>query len=779
MTQPLALVALFALVFATRAAELPIVTVTRDDTLLTRSCRILIPAGTAIADANNDGVIQVGANNLTIEFMPGSELRGASADTPGDKLSGMGIRVAGHKAVTVRNARIHGFKNGLVATRADRLTVAGGDFSGNYRQRLRSTPMAGDESDWMFPHHNDETKWRDEYGGAVCVEESSRVTIREIRVRRGQNGIILDRVNRSRVYDNDCSFLSGWGLALWRSSDNLISRNAFDFCVRGHVEGVYNRGNDSAGILCFEQCNRNIFAENSVTHGGDGFFGFAGHEAIGETWMNRERERLRKTTGKQEVDALISVPPALARRLSPLGCNDNLLIGNDFSYASAHGIEMTFSEGNRYVGNRVVENAICGLWGGFSSGSLIAGNNFTGNGGMAYGLERGAINMEHAANNLIVSNRFENNRCALHFWWNNGSLLKFPGVSGGPTDVSGNIIARNELIIDGRHPFQNLGANGRLIGLQLRSKDASHVHDNRYFENIVRLEESPAQEFALDPGCEVQRTGQWRSVKVPTAKAIGKTSPIGARAQWRGRDQIILDEWGPWDHESPLLRPAPGAGGELAWEIFGVPALSTIEVLAGNVTARQERTKPEGPIRVLLAAPPGVTSYRVRLAGPNFTRELAGITVLTDWDVTFFPQIADPLTSLDQWRAAAKATNAAHAQVRRLDFPFGMRGPRDLKLGDEVTRRGPGPDRFGMIARTRLALPAGNWRLTTTSDDGVRVMANDRTLIENWTIHGAEQNEAVLKQTSANEVELVVEYFEGAGAATLKVEIEPLTSAPP
>ena len=56
-------------------------------------------------------------------------------------------------------------------------------------------------------------------------------------VRRGQNGLILDRVDHAKIYDNDCSFLSGWGLAMWRSCDNSIARNAFDFCVRGHSEG--------------------------------------------------------------------------------------------------------------------------------------------------------------------------------------------------------------------------------------------------------------------------------------------------------------------------------------------------------------------------------------------------------------------------------------------------------------------------------------------------------------------------------------------------------------
>ncbi len=524
--------------------------VSADDTVITQSCVVQIAADSVIEDANQNGVLQVDADNVTIRFQAGTVLRGAAKETPWDQLRGIGIRINGHRNVRLENLRVHGFKNGIVATGADGLVVSGGDYADNYRQRLKSTSTAENGADWLFPHHNDDRKWRDEYGGAVCVEASTNVTIRGIRVRRGQNGILLDRVNGSAVYDNDCSFLSGWGVALWRSSRNRITRNAFDFCVRGHVEGVYNRGQDSAGILCFEQCNDNLFAENSATHGGDCFFGFAGHEAIGEKWMDRERARLRKETGRKEVDDLIKVPPGLAREMSALGCNRNLLIGNDFSYAAAHGIEMTFSENNRFIANRLVENAICGIWGGYCSDTVIAENELTGNGGMAYGLERGAINMEHAAGNLILHNRFLNNKCGVQLWWGDGGvLMRFPGVAGTEKGVTGNVIAGNRFEINHDAPFKNLRAGAQLPLLQLRDSGQGHVVSNLYFGNQIKLNHPQAVEFAVKPGCEPLRAGKAPHVRMPKYKALGRSHPVGARQPWRGRDQIIMDEWGPRDHE--------------------------------------------------------------------------------------------------------------------------------------------------------------------------------------------------------------------------------------
>lgn len=764
----------FALFVAAPALALPVLEVTHDDTVVDRSCVVQISPGLVIADANTNGVLHLAADNITVRFAEGSELRGAPAETPWDQLRGIGIRLDGHRGVTIENARVHGFFNGLVATRADRLTVAGGDFSDNYRQHLRSTPQAEDGADWLFPHHNDDVKWRDEYGGAVCVEESNGVTIRGVRVRRGQNGLVLDRVNHARVYDNDCSFLSGWGLALWRCSENLISRNAFDFCVRGHVEGVYNRGQDSAGILCFEQCNDNVFAENSATHGGDCFFAFAGREALGEIWLERERERLRRETGRQDVDDLIRVPADLSRRMSALGCNRNLLIGNDFSYAPAHGIEMTFSEGNVFARNRLVENAICGIWGGFSSETLIVENLIEGNGGMAYGLERGGINMEHASLNRILNNTFRNNKCAIHLWWHDsGALLKSPGVAGNYRGVTGNVIAGNTFTIDNGQPFKNLRPDEKLIVLQLRDDGTNHVHDNYFVSNRVDLRFSNAVEFAVKPGTEPLRAGPVPGYTIPRIKVLGKAHPVGARPDLRGRDQIIMDEWGPWDHASPLVRPVAAASGELAWEVFGVKALHA-EVRGGAAQTRIEASKSGHSQIVRLQAGPGVTPYTLALSGDGFARELTGTLVAAKWDVVFFPwkPEQDPREDYAGWRKLADAPAAVRATVGALDFSYGWRGPKDMGIAEAVTRRGPGGDHFGMIARARLALPAGKWRFTTLSDDGVRVTVNGRKVIENWAWHGPTKDTGTFEHPNAGEVEIEVEHFEIDGYAALQMSLE-------
>lgn len=760
------------------ALALPSLVLTHDDTRVRESCEIMIDPGTVIPDTNHNGVLHIEADGITVRFARHAELRGAPAGSPWHQLTGLGIRILGHRHVRIENARVHGFLNGVVATRADGLVIHGGDFSDNFRQRLRSTPRAEDSADWLFPHRNDERKWRDEYGGAVCLEESSAVTVRGIRVRRGQNGILLDRVTDSRIYDNDCSFLSGWGLALWRSSRNLISRNAFDFCVRGHVEGVYNRGQDSAGILCFEQSSENAFVENSATHGGDGFFGFAGREAIGETWIEAERERLRRETGRTDVDDPIPRSPSVTSSFAGRGCNRNILMGNDFSYASAHGIEMTFSHGNVFARNRLVENAICGIWGGYSTDSLIAENAIHRNGGMAYGRERGGINLEHASGNRILRNDFRDNRCAIHLWWDpDVALRRLPGVAAHDRGVTGNVMAGNRFSLGARPPFPSLRPAERLVILEMRDEGTNNVRDNLYFRNRTTLNLSNALEFDLPahlPFLNTQPSPDHARYSLPTVRPIGRQRPVGARAILRGRHQIILDEWGPWDHRGPLVRPIDLPGHPLAFEVLGLDQPPRVTAEPPYLTPASTSLGP-GRWQIALSTPPGITPYRIHLAGPGLNHSLAGTLVTATWDVRFFPSRIDPRTDPAAWRSQAEGSEAVRATPSRLDFSYGSGGPGDLRIpGLPATPRLP-PDHFGMLARTRLPLPAGRWRLVTLSDDGVRVRLNGQTLIENWTWHGPTRDETTWTQLESGEIEFEVEHFELDGYSILRFDLEPLS----
>ncbi|MHC5065509.1 MAG: right-handed parallel beta-helix repeat-containing protein, partial [Planctomycetota bacterium] len=526
---------------------LPEIVLEKDDTRIDRSCRIVIPDGVVIEDENADGVIHVVSDGIRVEFAAGSVLRGAPNERSWDQLTGIGIRLQSVSAVELAGMDIRGFRIGIAADDANGLLIEDSLFLDNFRQRLHSTPETADDGrDWLDPHHNDAGEWAIRYGAGISIARSQGVVIRRCLVRRGQNGILLDRVLDSEVYDNDCSFLSGWGIALWRSSSNAILRNALDFCIRGYSHGVYNRGQDSAGLLMFEQCKDNIVAFNSITHGGDGVFAFAGREALGQ-----------------------KPPPAEGFEYSRAGNSQNLFHANDCSYAAAHGLEITFSYGNRIIGNRFAGNAICGIWGGYSSGMAILENRFMANGDAGYGSERGGINIEHGSENLIQGNQFADDLCGVFLWWDEDrALLATPWaqVNGARSEnnrVVENSFLRTATALQLRRVQGTVFADNRLVDC---GQDLDLDEDSRISSSVEETESPPPFVLTDLPG-------------------LGSTEPVGARPELAGRENIIMSDWGPWDHQEPMLRTLRKRGSEHVYELY-----------LGEAMLRY--TEPSGPVKL-------------------------------------------------------------------------------------------------------------------------------------------------------------------------------------
>lgn len=761
-------------------AGLPVVTVTKDDTAIAASCRIAIPPGAVIEDANNNGVIQITAPNVVVEFDNGAVLRGSPNGADPDTYAGIGVRIDGQANVTIRGATISGFKVGVWATNAVNFVIEECDGSDNFRQRLLSTPSAEDQSDWLSPHRNDNNEHLTNYGAAFYIEDSHHVTVRKCLVRHGQNSLFLDRVNDSRVFDNEFSFSSGWGIFLYRSSRNTVSRNACDFNIRGYSHGVYNRGQDSAGILLFEQSSNNVIADNSATHCGDGVFAFAGIEALGEDWFRAEQRR--GGTGSAAGEP-IKIPADVLAKSKRAGCNDNIFVKNDLSFAAAHGLELTFSFGNTVVSNLIRYNGICGVWAGYSQDSLIGGNNFTSNGvpgTRADGSgEGGGINIEHGSGNRLIGNKFIANPVAIKLWSDNdGDLLKFPWAAANYKGSSGNILKMNMF-------------DGDSLGIRYIATTGTRTSINS-FKNV------PAdKQVSKDEGCDVTEEPMKvsDSFQNPTVKLYGDSKPFNSRPALHGRENIVMTEWGPWDHTSPIVRPGrtPSVPGAASHEFFGLPSrLLQATVLQGDVVVAFE----EGKVNpnVLIVSPraggakgasggaaggaSGVMPYRVKVTSGDYTTEVTGMLMSASWKVNFFQtpdygaKNAPP--SLEEWRALAAGADAKTVTTNAVSFRFASGGPGELGLAPDAATWGIKPDHFGTIATTTIPMPKGTYRMKTLSDDGVRVTVNDQTLIERWNWHAPEADEVEFVLEEAQDVTFVVEHFEIDGFAVLEFAVEPV-----
>lgn len=712
MSAALALVCLAAAASPQEPVEEPLETIVvdRDDVVIERTCLVEF-TGLPIDDDEGDGVIHVVTDGVTLNCTR-TALVGAAGVEP-DQLRGVAIRVKA-KNVTVRGAIVQGFKAGVWASNADGLVVEGCSFSDNFRQRLRSTAAAEDAGDWLWPHRNDDNEWLENYGAALYVEESRGVTLRSNTVRSGQNGICLRRVDGSAVFDNDASFLSGWGLAMHRSSGNVVDHNSFDFCVRGYSHGVYSRGQDSAGILVFEQCSDNVFAYNSATHSGDGFFGFAGLEALEGEGVDHKG----------------------------LGCNRNLVYGNDFSYAPAIGIEMTFSFDNVFERNRLVGGNY-GVWGGYSKRSAVLDNDIAEN-------AISGVAIEHGSGWRIAGNRFRSNHRAVELWWDEDKELMakpWTAANGGEArdiEVSSNEFVDERLALELRG-----GASAWFDG----PDDASVQIDDA--SELVRESEPQAREWS-----SAERLGALR----------GSKPAVGARPLLVGRDKILITEWGPHDALSPCLRRALDDGVSHVYELLGVEVAMKVDA-GPNVRLRLDNAAGRPRYTLSPRRSGVVTPYEFVVRLPSRELRAKGLFVASAWRIGVGAYQTDPREDAARWREQLER-GAVWFEAPRLSLAFANGGPSELAGVPQQVRDAALPaNRFGAVASTSIELGAGAWEIVTRSDDGVRVRVDGELVIDNWTHHAPQTDRARIEIAESRTVRIEVEYFELDGFAVLELEL--------
>jgi parallel beta-helix repeat protein len=230
------------------------------------------------ADSLSQGAIIIEGNNITVDFN-GAVISGNSNEENPDRFKGTCIIIKSGRNITLKNLTVKGYKVGLMARGINGLHINNADFSYNFRQHLNSNRQREDLADWQSYHHNEGDEWL-RFGAGIYLRDCDSMDIHNTTVTNGQCGLMMTNCNGGLIYNNNFSFNSGLGIGMYRSSGNRIMYNKVDWNVRGFSFGVYYRGQDSAGILVFENSSNNVFAYNSVTHSGDGLFLWAGQSTM-------------------------------------------------------------------------------------------------------------------------------------------------------------------------------------------------------------------------------------------------------------------------------------------------------------------------------------------------------------------------------------------------------------------------------------------------------------------------------------------------------------------
>lgn len=272
-------------------------------------------------DPGNTGVIRIQGRRGVELDLRGVRLLGQGPGATSEDARGLGIVIEDCDRVTVRGGELGGYLGCLVVLNSTDVTLEGITFAGYRADRLRGTASAADPADLLDPTFADPLDWLARYGAAITIEGSSRVRVRDCRARGGQNGILLLGSEECEIEGNDLSFLSGWGVALARSSNNRVVGNRLDYIARGHAAGGPDQGFAACALLVVDGSSRNTFAWNSATRSGHGALLFVG-----------------------------AGPPGVPARP---GCEENRFYRNDFSLALGQAFLDHGSTGTWVVGNEL------------------------------------------------------------------------------------------------------------------------------------------------------------------------------------------------------------------------------------------------------------------------------------------------------------------------------------------------------------------------------------------------------------------------------------------
>jgi parallel beta-helix repeat protein len=678
--------------------------------VITRSTRVASRIYQLAADSSLDKpVITIRGDDITVDFA-GASLVGLDPNADPDQARGVGISIEGGRNVRVVNATVRGYKVGLLARGTHNLTLARDDFSHNWKPRLFSQIEHESLVDWLSHHHNENREWL-RFGAGAYLEDVHVGEIQNVRIEQGMEGLMLVRSDSLRIWNNVIEFNSGVGIGLYRSSDNVIMHNRASYNVRGYSHGFYRRGQDSANLLLYEQSCRNVVAYNSMTHGGDGLFLWAGQSTM--------------DTGEG-------------------GSNDNLFYGNDFSFAPTNGMEATFSR-NVFAENRV-EGSDYGLWAGYSFDSRIVNNHFIRN--------RTGIAIEHGQNNTIAQNTFDGDTTAINLWANRIEPSDWGYPKHRDTRSRDYTVAVNTFI-GNRVGVRSANTTGTMVGNRYTRVDS----------NVVRVDP-----IALS---ESGGGGEFGMPAAPAPIAGGVDARALDSLASRDRSAIIVDEWGPYDWRSAKLWPVDsGRGAAIRLRVLGPAGSWRIVGRRGIATVSTDRGRVGDTV---LVTPKVATDWALTLeyrgaavVSPRGARTAAGAPYrfsygrfepLGPWRVAVFPwtDAEDPRTHSESFTTLLRGTPASSFERLRLD----MMWSRPAIAGVPAAR-------WAAVATTTFALDSGTYTLRTISDDGVRVWVDDKLAIDDWIPHESRVDNAPV---APGRHALRVEYYQVDGWTELLVYV--------
>mgnify|MGYP002631567786 CR=1 FL=1 len=591
-----------------------------------------------------------GQKNVVLD-LEGVVLRGTPEGSAPDQAQGIGIWIRNCVNVEVRGGTLGGYRVDLVIENCESVQVDGLRIDPGFGHRLGTEFMGKSAGKGHSLFGATPVKGLERSGAGIAVLDSSEIQVRGVHCRGGQNGLVLVRSESCLIEGNDFSYLSGFGIALENSDQNVVRDNHCDFITCSGDSGSAEEFGPSGFVLAGD-CTGNLIASN---------------------WAQASSAGIRVLSGDEP-------------------CRANRIVGNDFSGSTSVSAVLRGSQDTWFLNNVLQDCQGGGLIARGTEGLALGNNQF--NGVMGIGLQ-----IDGGSRAAVRNNEFVDCDVAIE--------VRGSGA-GTPSD---HWIAQNSFSVN----IQDLALD-EVTGVEFFENDFQNPEPRIHLDGLSGegAEDLTSQEIwswlADDQGDFPSGRSYHSQLRAARAQAP---------AHWEAADS--------WMDQGDVTPVTPG---QLRVEKLELGDFGPID-----------------PARLSLR------SQRAQGALERMT-----------WDATWFTWDAesDPRGDLERWRAG----RFEPLLRREVDFwmhPWGSDGENKESL--------PALN-YGLIANGTLKIKQkGEYRLSTRSDDGVRVLIDGQPVLEDWSWHPERRtSEKITLEAGSHSIEL--EYFQLDGAAVLALDLD-------
>lgn len=425
-----------------------------------------------------------------------------------------------------------------------------------------------------------------------------------------------------------------------------------------------------------------------------------------------------------------------------------------------NGVEVTFSR-NIIAGN-LIRECDHGVWGGYSYESIIADNQFEDN--------RIDIAIEHGQQNEIAKNIFKNSHEGIKLWQRDKQPTGWGYAESRDTKSRDYTIAENS--------FQSV-VNPYNILLTNNVKLYKNTLINTPFipmdKSVTHLDTTKAPQLS---------STNFTSI-IP--KIQNPIDPFKDSAQFKGRDKIMMTEWGPYSHDYPLLwnHHPLDTSRQIKLRIFGPKGTYKINSTRGlvNITLDAESNAPF--VTATRATGPVVDiNIDVVYLGQEFIDPF-GNTISANTPYHFsYSEFFQPINfevrwfDLDTLHHPLKTGVLFQDNVRMRPFKVEKTDRLDYAWWGGIKEAGVAHKQFITMAEGEAEMKGGNYEIGITWDEAVRVFIDNQLIIDEWHELTSDYDESPHKNMqinlSAGMHQFRVEHIELKGMAALALKLKKL-----